>query len=88
MAKSVQSSPASGARRPPETGSYEVIRDTAVRERPSSSAREVALVQRGTIVNVVGSQGDWLEVRSKYGKPPGYIRRDDAMFRQAQINSR
>jgi hypothetical protein len=35
-------------------------------------------------INVVGSQGDWLQVRSKHGKPPGYIRRDDAMFRQAQ----
>jgi hypothetical protein len=24
--------------------------------------------------------GEWLEVRSKHGKPPGFIRADDAMF--------
>jgi len=30
---------------------------------------------------VVRSAGDWLEVRSKHGKPPGFIRRDDAMFK-------
>jgi len=28
----------------------------------------------------VGSVGEWLEVRSKHGNPPGFIRRDDAMF--------
>jgi FtsZ-interacting cell division protein ZipA len=71
-------------RRPAEPGTYEIIQDTAVLEKPSSSAREVALVQKGMTVNVVGSEGDWLLVRSKHGKPPGYIRRDDAMFRQTQ----
>jgi hypothetical protein len=71
-------------RRPAEPGAYEIIQDTAVLEKPSSSAREVALIQKGMTVNVVGSEGDWLQVRSKHGKPPGYIRRDDAMFRQAQ----
>lgn len=76
------------ARRTAAAGSYEVVRDTAVLERPSSSAREVALVQRGTTVNVVGSQGDWLEVRSRYGKPPGYIRREDAVLRQGQTDNR
>jgi hypothetical protein len=71
-------------RRPAEAGTYEIIRDTAVLEKPSISSREVALIQQGTAINVVGSQGEWLEVRSKHGKPPGYIRREDAMLRQAQ----
>jgi len=83
-AKSAAPAPPSSGRRPAEAGTYEIIRDTAVLEKPSVSAREVALIQPGTTVNVVGSQGEWLEVRSKHGKPPGYIRRDDAMFRQAQ----
>jgi Tfp pilus assembly protein FimV len=82
--KSTASSPPPTWRRPAEPGSYEIIQDTAVLEKPSSSAREVALIQKGMTVNVVGSEGDWLQVRSKHGKPPGYIRRDDAMFRQAQ----
>lgn len=71
-------------RRPVESATYEIVRDTAVLERPSSSAREVALIQRGTTINVVGAQGDWLEVRSKYGKPPGFVRREDAILKQAQ----
>lgn len=84
VAKTKESSPPPSWRRPAEPGAYEIIQDSAVLEKPSSSAREVALIQKGTTVNVVGSEGDWLQVRSKHGKPPGYIRRDDAMFRQAQ----
>ena len=82
VAKSVPPEPPPAARRPAETGSYEIIRDTAVREKPSPAAREVALVQKGTIIDVVGSQGDWLEVRSRYEKPPGYIRSNDARLKQ------
>jgi hypothetical protein len=33
---------------------------------------------RGTEVTVTRSVGDWLEVKSKHGKPPGFIRADDA----------
>jgi hypothetical protein len=84
VAKTTRSSPSPSRRRPAEPGAYEIIQDAAVLEKPSSSAREVALIQKGMTVNVVGSEGDWLLVRSKHGKPPGYIRRDDAMFRQAQ----
>ena len=84
IVKTTESSPPPSWKRPAEPGAYEIIQDTAVLQKPSSSAREVALIQKGTTVNVVGSAGDWLQVRSKHGKPPGYIRRDDAMFRQAQ----
>jgi hypothetical protein len=74
-------------RRVDEAGQYEVLRDTALLEKPSTSSREVALVQRGMTVNVVASVGDWLEVRSKFGKPPGYIRRQDVAPKQAQGNN-
>ncbi|MGH7768850.1 MAG: hypothetical protein ACREQP_15495 [Candidatus Binatia bacterium] len=84
VAKSAAPAPAPSGRRPAEAGTYEIIRDTAVLEKPSVASREVALIQQGTAINVVGSQGEWLEVRSKHGKPPGYVRRDDAMLRQAQ----
>ena len=88
VARNVEPSPPPAWRRPAEPGIYEVIRDTAVLEKPSASSREVAMIQKGTTVNVVGSQGEWLEVRSKYGKPPGFIRRDDAMFRAGQSERR
>ncbi|HEY1373968.1 MAG TPA: hypothetical protein VGH50_15960 [Candidatus Binatia bacterium] len=80
--------PQAPPRRASEVGQYEVVRDTALLEKPSSSAREVALVQRGIIVNVVSSIGDWYEVRSKYGKPPGYIRREDVAPKPTQSENR
>jgi hypothetical protein len=64
------------------------VRDTALLEKPSTSSREVALVQRGMTVNVVGAVGDWLEVHSKYGKPPGFIRRQDVTPKQVQAENR
>jgi hypothetical protein len=77
-------SPASGWRRPAEPGAYEVIRSTSVFAEPSEASRKVSAVKRGTRVTVVGSSGEWLEVRSKHGNPPGFIRRDDAMFVEGQ----
>jgi hypothetical protein len=74
------SSPSAAPRRTAATGTYETLRDTSVFESPSGSAKVVASIPRGVRVNVVGSTGSWLEVRSKSGKPPGYIRRGDATF--------
>jgi uncharacterized protein YgiM (DUF1202 family) len=48
-------------------------------EQASGSSRVIANIGGGTKVNVVGSTGDWLEVRSRVGNPPGFIRRDDAI---------
>src|SRR5262245_22918911 len=59
-------------------GTYQTIRPTSVHEAPSASAKVVAKIDSGIPVNVVGSNGDWLEVRSKSGKPPGFIPRGDA----------
>lgn len=68
------------ARRAPEPGVYETLRATTVYEEPLGSARVLTQIPRGTQVTVVRSLGDWLEVRSKHGNPPGFIRVDDAMF--------
>jgi hypothetical protein len=67
-------------RRVAEPGTYETVRATTVYEEPSSSSRVLSKISRGTRVAVVRAVGDWLEVRSKHGNPPGYIRLDDAMF--------
>ena len=71
-------------RRTAEPGSYEVIRSADVFAEPSDSSRRVSTIKRGTRVTVVRSVGEWLEVRSKHGNPPGFIRRDDAMFMEKQ----
>jgi hypothetical protein len=59
---------------------YETVRATTVFEQPSASSTNVATIPQGTRVNVVSSNGNWLEVRSKSGKPPGFIRRSDAVL--------
>ena len=76
------SSPSATAssRRAAEPGTYETIRPTSVYEGPSTSGRVLSKISKGTKIDVVRSVGEWLEVRSKHGNPPGYIRWDDAMF--------
>ena len=59
---------------------YQTVRSTSVFEEPSASSRKVGSIANGTRVRVVGSTDDWLEVRSKQGRPPGFIRRDDAVL--------
>lgn len=74
------SAPAVTSRRTADAGVYETVRATTVYETPSASSRSVASIPPGTRVNVVSSTGSWLEVHSKSGKPPGFIRRGDAVF--------
>ncbi len=59
-------------------GVYETIRPTSVYEDPAPAARVISQIDGGTRINVVSSAGGWLEVRSKRGNPPGYVRSDDA----------
>jgi hypothetical protein len=63
-----------------EARTYETVRSTAVHEAPANSSRVLAQITKGTQITVVGSGGGWLEIRSRHGKPPGFIRADDAMF--------
>ncbi|MGH7824022.1 MAG: SH3 domain-containing protein [Candidatus Binatia bacterium] len=76
----VEPAPPAPARRPAEPGTYETIRTTTVHENPSVSSRVIAQLGRGTKLTVVKAVGSWLEVRSRHGKPPGYIRLDDAVY--------
>ena len=63
-----------------EPRTYETVRSTPVYEEPANSARVVAQIPKGTQIAVIDSRGGWLEIRSKHGKPSGFIRADDAMF--------
>jgi hypothetical protein len=73
-------SPAPSAGRAAESGVYETTRATAIYEDPSPSSRVISQISKGTRINVVSSAGDWLEVRSRRGNPPGYVRADDARY--------
>jgi TATA element modulatory factor 1-like protein len=63
-----------------QPGVYETVRPTSVYEEPAKGARVINQIAKSTRVNVVRGDGDWLEVRSKHGNPPGFIRSDDATF--------
>jgi hypothetical protein len=69
--------PNPSARRPGAPGVYETTQETAVYESPTPSSRILSQIGAGTRINVVKVSGDWLEVRSKYGNPPGYVRASD-----------
>lgn len=72
--------PAPTPRRAVEPGLYETVRSTSVHEEPVSGSRVLTRIVGGTQITVVRGVGDWLEVRSKHGNPPGFVRADDAMF--------
>ena len=65
-------------RRAAASGVYETTRPTSVYDDPSSTSRVISKIDSGTRINVVSSTGGWLEVRSRRGNPPGYVRSDDA----------
>jgi hypothetical protein len=72
--------PTPAARRILEPGLYETVRATDVHEEPLSSSRVLNRIGGGTEITVVRGLGQWLEVRSKHGNPPGFVRTDDAKF--------
>jgi len=80
VSRASKATSSSASRRTANLGTYETVRTANVFEEPSASAKIIADIPLGTRVNVVSSKGDWLEVHSKRGNPPGFIRRDDATF--------
>ena len=58
---------------------YRVVRSTEVFRQPDTSSPAVAEIKSGMKVKVVATRGEWLQVRSLYGRPPGYIRKDTAV---------
>ena len=70
--------PGAPSRRALEPGLYETVRSSAVYEEPLGSSRVLTRISAGTQITVVRGVGEWLEVRSKHGNPPGFIRSEDA----------
>jgi len=55
---------------------FEVLRSTPVYSQPRGDSKQVTTISPGTRVHVVDVQGEWVEIRSKHGRPPGFIKRD------------
>jgi tetratricopeptide (TPR) repeat protein len=81
--KSKESGVKSPVRPPPPpppvtTGQYEVLYPTSVYSEPREDSQRVAQIEAGTKINVVEVRGEWLEVRSRQGRPPGFVKKDAA----------
>lgn len=57
-------------------GVFKTISPTQVFSEPSEYSDLIANLALGTKVNVVDSKDGWLEIRSKHGRPPGFIRQE------------
>ncbi|HXG50974.1 MAG TPA: hypothetical protein VNN77_06140 [candidate division Zixibacteria bacterium] len=64
---------------PQVRGTFETVRPTQVYSGPSTSSAWIADIGPGMKVHVVGSSYGWLEIRSKHGRPPGFIPGDAAV---------
>jgi len=57
---------------------YRVLIPTSVYREPSEDSREILRLGTGTEVSVADVRGDWLRIHSRYGRPPGFIKKDTA----------
>ena len=68
------------AKLPPQRqGTFRITRPTQIYSSPSENSALIASVAPGMKINVVDSRGGWLEIRSKHGRPPGFVRQDAAV---------
>jgi chromosome segregation ATPase len=80
-----RSSSASGANEFPKQirrrvqGTYKITRSTQIYSEPSDTSRLIANIKPGIKINVVDSRNGWLEIRSKHGRPPGFVRQTAAV---------
>jgi uncharacterized protein YlxW (UPF0749 family) len=59
-------------------GTYRVLRPSRVYAAPNELSRSLGDIEPGINVNVVDARDGWLEIHSKHGRPPGFIRREAA----------
>ena len=62
----------------PAPGTYKVIQPSRVYAAPNELSRSIGDIEPGINVNVVHARDGWLEIHSKHGRPPGFIRREVA----------
>jgi hypothetical protein len=59
-------------------GAYTIVKPTPVYSEPSEQSALITSLDPGTQVNVVATRRGWYEIRSRSGRPPGFIRQDGA----------
>jgi hypothetical protein len=59
-------------------GIYEITQPSRVYAAPTELSQLIGDIEPGVKVNVVNARDGWLEIHSKHGRPPGYIRKEAA----------
>ena len=59
-------------------GAHTIVKSTPVYSEPSEESALITSLDPGTQVNVVAARRGWYEIRSRSGRPPGFIRQDGA----------
>ncbi len=62
----------------PITGTYEITQTSRVYAGPSELSQSIGDIEPGVRVDVVNAKNGWLEIHSKHGRPPGFIRKEGA----------
>lgn len=62
----------------PASGTYEITQPSRVYAAPNELSQLIGEIEPGVKVNVVNTRDGWLEIHSKHGRPPGFIRREVA----------
>ncbi|MGH7817470.1 MAG: hypothetical protein ACREOR_08795, partial [Candidatus Binatia bacterium] len=62
----------------PVLGTYEITQSSRVYAAPSELSQTMGDIEPGVRVNVVNSKNGWLEIHSKHGRAPGFIRKESA----------
>ena len=59
-------------------GAHTIVKSTPVYSEPKEDSALITRLDPGTQVNVVAASPGWYEIRSRSGRPPGFIRQDGA----------
>jgi predicted nucleic acid-binding Zn-ribbon protein len=59
-------------------GAHTIVKSTPVYSEPNEDSALITRLDPGTQVNVVAARRGWYEIRSRSGRPPGFIRQDGA----------
>ena len=62
----------------PTGGTYEITQSSRVYAAPNELSQQMGDIEPGVRVNVVNAKNGWLEIHSKHGRPPGFIRKESA----------
>jgi myosin heavy subunit len=60
-------------------GTFKTIRPTELFSGPSEDSALIASIRPGMKINVIDSRGGWLEIRSRHGRPSGFVRQEAAV---------